>query len=438
LSRKGKYFLATLLIAAVFSLAVFAFMEKKAVNRAVENGYEATDIALGVGRDETEVNLSWYTPETSVPGVIQIAEKSFMKGSEFPVDRAKTVKALLSSASPGFSSHKGTVTGLDSSAEYVYRLGDGKGKWTGPFTFQTGRGDAFTFLFVSDPQIGASGDSASDAAGWEDTLKKAYRSFPDTSFVICAGDQVDDPYNEEQYADYFSPGRLKQIPFATAVGNHDASELYRYHFHVPNESSSGRTSAGGDYWFAYGDALFMVLNTNKKDGEGKAAVRNVGEHIAFMKETLEKNQKAKWKFVVFHHSIYSAANHSQDRDIIRLRRDLVPALDALGIDVVFMGHDHSYVRTFPMKGNQPLPVQRTDGRGRVVDPPGTVYFTANSASGSKYYDLVRGENEDYAAAKSQLYAPAFSVARVTPETFEIGTFRTDTMEVIDSYAIVKK
>jgi predicted phosphodiesterase len=179
--------------------------------------------------------------------------------------------------------------------------------------------------------------------------------------VICAGDQVDDPYNEEQYADYFSPGRLKQIPFATAVGNHDASELYRYHFHVPNESSFGRTSAGGDYWFAYGDALFMVLNTNKKDGEGKAAVRNVGEHIAFMKETLEKNQKAKWKFVVFHHSIYSAANHSQDRDIIRLRRDLVPALDALGIDVVFMGHDHSYVRTFPMKGNQPLPEQRPTG-----------------------------------------------------------------------------
>ncbi|RKO61366.1 fibronectin type III domain-containing protein [Caldibacillus debilis] len=127
MSRKGKNLLATLLIAAVFSLAVFAFMEKKAVNRAVENGYEATDIALGVGRDETEVNLSWYTPETSVPGVIQIAEKSFMKGSEFPVDRAKTVKALVSSASPGFSSHKGTVTGLDSSAEYVYRLGDGKG-----------------------------------------------------------------------------------------------------------------------------------------------------------------------------------------------------------------------------------------------------------------------------------------------------------------------
>ena len=32
MSRKGKYFLATLLIAAVFSLAVFAFMEKKGLS----------------------------------------------------------------------------------------------------------------------------------------------------------------------------------------------------------------------------------------------------------------------------------------------------------------------------------------------------------------------------------------------------------------------
>ena len=80
---------------------------------------------------------------------------------------------------------------------------------------------------------------------------------------------------------------------------------YEYHFNTPNQNPAlgNSNNSGGDYYFTYGDTLIMNLNSNNK---------NAAEHIQFMEETIEatKDQDLKWKIVVFHHSIYSAASHS--------------------------------------------------------------------------------------------------------------------------------
>ena len=33
-----------------------------------------------------------------------------------------------------------------------------------------------------------------------------------------------------------------------------------YHFNNPNATELGTTAAGGDYYYSYGDGLFIVLN----------------------------------------------------------------------------------------------------------------------------------------------------------------------------------
>ena len=107
--------------------------------------------------------------------------------------------------------------------------------------------------------------------------------------------------------------------------------IYEYHFNTPNQNPAlgNSNNAGGDYYFTYGDTLIMNLNSNNK---------NAAEHIQFMEETIEAaNPDAKWKIVVFHHSIYSAANHSLEASIIKLREDLVPTIDKLDIDAVLIG-----------------------------------------------------------------------------------------------------
>ena len=393
------------------------------------DGYPAVSIAFAPGADETSFNFSWYSPKTTFPGVIEYAKVENGVPAEFP-ENAAVANAALDKSSFGFSAHEAVITGIEAASEYVYRLGDGKGNWSGPYSFKTRDTDSYNFLLMGDPQIGASGDPDEDRRAWENTLNKALEKFPDTSFIQSAGDQVDYRSSEKEFVAYFAPDALRQYPTATTIGNHDYNEYYEYHFNVPNQNPDlgNYDNSGGDYYFTYGDTLIMNLNSNNENAE---------EHIQFMKETAAATvgQEFKWKFVVFHHSIYSAAAHSDSENIIQLRENLVPTIDKLDIDAVLMGHDHSYVRTYQMKALQPLKNQMVQD-GAVVNPEGTVYFTANSSSGSKYYG-IEPETEPYSAIRAQLEETTFTNVAVAPESLEFTTYRTDTMEAVDSYKIIK-
>ena len=76
----------------------------------------------------------------------------------------------------------------------------------------------------------------------------------------------------------------------------------------------------------------------------------------------------------------------------------------------------------------------------VTNPQGILYMTANSASGSKYYELLSTQ-QDYIAARSQNWLPSYSVITMTEDTFSIDTYQiTDdgTVESIDeTFTIVK-
>lgn len=390
--------------------------------------YQAEYLAFSPGKNETEYNFSWYTKRTEQPDYIQFAPKNLMQGNEFPHEQAVTVQATTMEASQGYTSHKATITGMKENSEYVYRLGDGENRWTTPYSFTTRNTDSYEFLFMGDPQIGSSKDIEADSKEWNHTLTKAFEKFPNSSFILSAGDQINQSTSEEEYAGYFAPTVLKQLPIATTVGNHDDSVFYRYHFNVPNESTLGSTSAGGNYYFTHGDTLIMVLNTNNPDGE---------QHRAFVRNAVEAAPDAKWKVVMFHQSIYSAAKHSQSDSIIHLRNQLYPVMDEFNIDIALAGHDHSYVRTHQMLNNEPQVEQHIDELGQVINPTGTLYLTANSSSGSKFYDL-KPEHEFYAAVREQVAVPTFTHVKVTPNSFAFTTYRTDTMAVTDTYTIVKE
>jgi 3',5'-cyclic AMP phosphodiesterase CpdA len=200
------------------------------------------------------------------------------------------------------------------------------------------------------------------------------------------------------------------------------------HFNPPNESATnGVTSAGGDYWFKYGYTLYIVLNTNNT---------NISTHDSFIGQAIAANPDTTWTIVMFHQSLYSSAGHSTEAPIIELRESLSPVIDKHQIDVVLSGHDHCYTRTYQMLNGTAQTEQPADIQGRMVNPTGTLYITAGSASGSKYYNLNKAP-EAYSAVRLQLYTPAFSNILVSDDTITITTYRVDTMEAIDTYTIVK-
>jgi len=376
-----------------------------------------------------------------------------------------TLKAYVtqsgSTSAAGWFQNKVTVSGLEPSSTYAYRVGYGT-TWSGTYSFTTGNPEALTFIAVGDPQIGAStggvheppGQAGNvlpyDIATWQSSLTTMVQSVPNAAFLLSLGDQIDNTSSQAgadaQYDGYFSPAQLLGLPVATIDGNHDygLGQYYGYHYSLPNQSAQyGATQFGndGDYWFRYGKALFMVLNSN---------TLSASTHDVFLRKAITSNRDAIWRIVCFHHALYSIAEHGFDNDILFRRPAYSAIFDKYGIDVVLSGHDHSFTRSFQLIGGVPVSKERTrtakDGSVVAVNPEGTLYMTLNSGSGSKFYDL----NSAYVDASGNVtypvfvanfwqgYLPSFSRVSLDEHFFSIVTYSVnDVSKPIDSYTIVK-
>lgn len=398
---------------------------------------DISNVVLTPGRTESEQNFVWQTHGKSVAeAVVQIALKSDMTGADFPEDKALTFTGKSADFEDGFASHKVTVSGLATSTGYTYRLGIGPtGEWSDVYEFSTRVREAYTVLLIGDAQIGAK-NIDQDTAGLRDTLDKALQKAPDAAFILSAGDQVNTGSSRDEYDGLLSLPHFKSLPFVPTIGNHDNHELFSYHFNVPNESlAHGKTPAGGNYYFVYGNTLFVVINSNS---------RNFDQHAAFIRDAVKKHGQSRWKIAMMHHSIYGS--DIPRSATIELRENLYTVFDKYGMDIVLSGHDHIYVRTHFMRKNQVVhPLEKFPARstppieipaGAVIKPKATLYLAAASSSGSKYYDPA-SQSFYYLAERLAPYVPMFSQINITNTSLEIISYRTDTMAAADSFAMVK-
>jgi hypothetical protein len=382
---------------------------------------ELSDLVLTIGADETERNLTWYS-NLDVPQTAEVARASDMTGTEFP-ETATSFEATGGVTSSGEQSRSATISDLTENTDYVYRVGNEANGWSDTYSFSTRdfSGD-YGFLFVGDPQIGASRNVANDQAGWVDTLNVAQNAFPDSEMIFSAGDQVESAGSEEQYAAFLAPEQLREIPLVPTNGNHDVgSKAYEQHFTVPNNDptagpATSPTASGGDYWFMYKDVLYLNINSNNGD---------VASHQAFLERVIaEQGEAAKWTVLAFHHSIFSVAAHVDDTKIKDLRKALPPIISALDIDLVLQGHDHSYTRTYLLKDGDRANATELPGSSEVTANEGEVlYVTANSASGSKYY-AVKAPDAEYASVINQENVRNYSHIDVTDEAITVSTMRS--------------
>ena len=380
-------------------------------------------VILMVGSDETSRNLTWYA-NVDTAGSVQWAKQSDMQDGLFPAQYNEAAATSIATNDEGFYSNQATMTNLEENTAYVYRVVNGD-TVSQIYTFETGDFDeGFSFILAGDPQIGA-GNTETDTVGWDETLDTAIAQL-DPDFLVSAGDQVNTNNNETQYTGYLNDA-LTYLTSATTIGNHDSgSAAYNEHFNLPNESTQlGATTAGTDYWFVYDNTLFMVINSNN---------RSTAEHKEFLESAIAQNPDVRWKTVVFHHSVYSTASHVDDGDIIERREELPPMFSELDIDVVLMGHDHVYTRTYMMNGTTPDDSQGV--QSEVTNPEGVLYLTANSASGSKYYD-IKAPEAAYSAVMDQSYRRTITDIDVTDTSYTMTTYYMDTMEVLDTFTINK-
>lgn len=440
------------------------------VGASAADSSQPYNITVGIGSSESEARINWMSTE-SAAGVLEIAKASDVKNGQFPANSSKNASVSEATATEGVAdaptntnhpvsalkdangaslaneyANRVTVDGLAADTSYTYRVGDGT-TWSKTYTFKTeNTKNGFTFAAFGDPQIGASGNITNDQNGWAKTLQKVTSKYPNLNFLFSLGDEVNDYDHlytqQQQYKSFFNPSSsadyLQTHLLAALSGNHDfqMGRYYSFHYNLPNLSTLGQTVTNGvddnngDYWFRYGDALFMVLEGNN--------FYDVAAHDQFMQSAVAANPDARWKIAAFHQAPYSEADHdgstSAGDDIMFMRGNWPKLMDKYGVDVVLNGHDHYYTRTYQMYGGSPVNTVKTNS---VTNPKGTVYFTLDSGSGSKYYKYNESADHSFSSFGWQNNQPTYSYINVTDNALTVTTYTADTDNEVDTYTINK-
>lgn len=407
--------------------------------------YDSSRIILTPGKTAKDLGFAWYSQKKGEPAVKigkkeDLSDAQEFKGMATEINRSNQKNTYK-------ASNKVTVEGLfEENTTYYYSYTDDvkNPAWSEVQSYTTKKTTNFQTILVGDPQIGASGSQgqgtaddiniAVDTFNWNKTLEQAKITAPNASFILSAGDQIDyagtdssDGKNvrESEYAGFTYPALLRMLPLATTIGNHESKGTdYKYHYNNPNsEDELGSTNSGSDYYFSYGNVLFISLNSNN---------RNTVEHRELLKKAVESNPDAKWKVVMFHHDIYGSGQPHSDTDGANLRALFAPLMDEFGIDMCLTGHDHSYARSYLMADG--TAIQYDDSV--AINPEGTLYIAAGSASGSKFYKLATTK-QYYIAERSNTQIPTFSTIDFSDESIVIKTYDYNGNKYADDYTLYK-
>ena len=407
--------------------------------------YDSSRIILTPGKTAKDLGFAWYSQKKGEPAVKigkkeDLSDAQEFKGTATEINRSNQKNTYK-------ASNKVTVEGLfEENTTYYYSYTDDvkNPNWSEVQSYTTKKTTNFQTILVGDPQIGASGSQgqgtaddiniAVDTFNWNKTLEQAKITAPNASFILSAGDQIDyagtdssDGKNvrESEYAGFTYPALLRMLPLETTIGNHESKGTdYKYHYNNPNsEDGLGSTNSGSDYYFSYGNVLFISLNSNN---------RNTVEHRELLKKAVESNPDAKWKVVMFHHDIYGSGQPHSDTDGANLRALFAPLMDEFGIDMCLTGHDHSYARSYLMADG--TAIQYDDSV--AINPEGTLYIAAGSASGSKFYKLATTK-QYYIAERSNTQIPTFSTIDFSDESIVIKTYDYNGNKYADDYTLYK-
>lgn len=442
--------------------ATFEYTGPVSVEATRENYRLPTAMTVTFGEDQSSRNISWYTKYSVEGSDIEILEEtgSFTGRNLAPANVTVSAETVSTTRLyPGvdlgvigimnyefpMNRHIVKVSGLEAGKKYIYRVGDASRNWwsqTGSFTIADGS-DETTFIHIGDPQS----QSAVQYDTFASLIKKAYEMY-DSDFIIDTGDNVDHGDNFRQWQWFLDEASdtLMNTVLMSASGNHEdkgtnAIDKNFVYSNVPEQD----VTTGIYCSFDYNNIHFAILNTNNLDDDDSLN----DAQIEWLKDDMAKSD-ADWKFVAFHKAMYSNGSHYKDDDVCEIRDELCKLMPELGIDMVFQGHDHVYLRTDSMVNNWVEKVSTStaeyNGKQYTVkqDPKGTVYVISGCA-GVKVYNQKDAKLTDKYFPRAEVIKDVddsvFSGVHIEGDTlyFDAYTFDTESGETenIDSFAIRK-
>ncbi|MBR6634390.1 MAG: metallophosphoesterase [Clostridia bacterium] len=430
------------------------------VEKTADNMRLPSNVAVTFGDDAASTrNISWITKKSVTGSDVQISLDAAALSDELPegvkvTTTSETVQRMNYGIDIGIAGilkyffdvnrHTAKIEGLEPDTTYYYRIGDAaKGYWSPVGTITTAdNSDSFTFFHMSDSQSGME----RQYKVWANVVDTAFTMYPESAFILHTGDHVDHGDNFHHWKWLFNTAapNLMNTAYMPTAGNHEEHGTFaiQTNFLLPSHPEQDEET-GTYYSFEYNNALFMVLNANSlNEDEGFS-----DEQIEWMKATAAASE-ADWKFVTTHKAVYSNGSHYDDDDVIEMRAQLSTLMPELGVDMVFQGHDHVYLRTDAMNNNEVVEVYEmsVDNSGKTytakVNPDGTVYVI-DACSGVKYYQTKDAADTDELFPRAQAIVdatyPVFAAVRIEGNSLYFDSYGVtdEGTECIDSFAIVK-
>lgn len=305
--------------------------------------------------------------------------------------------------------YKAVIQNLQPGLRYGYEVSADEGKEalaTGSARTDPGLKGSFRFLAFGD-----SGDGSRTQYRLAELMPEYA---PD--LVIHTGDLVfpdgaAEDYPEKFYRPYSE--LLARAAFYPCAGNHDYNDYeagpMAEAFVLPRNGPEGSPPAM-HYWFDYGKARFVCINSNVGFSEMKQQV------VPWLDKVLA-DAGERWKIAFYHHPPYTGGKYAPSG---KVRQLLVPLFDRYGVHLAFNGHNHMYERTHPLRGGQIRPTSQ-----------GTIYITTG-AGGNPLYD-VEHPNREYLRVQDNTQH-SFTIVDVSPEKILIRQVGIDD-QVIDTFAL---
>jgi len=351
--------------------------------------------------------------------------------------------------------HEVGIGGLDPDTRYFYSVGTQTADLAG--------GDSLHVFVTSPPPgvekrtriwvIGDTGHPDQNQANVRDAYYD-YTGAVRTDLWIHLGDIAYHDGTDEEFQDALFDrygDMLRTSAFWPTRGNHEgihsgADNDYYEIFTLPGAGEAGGVPSGTEayYSFDYGDIHVICLESYDTD-------RSLGSPmLTWLEDDLSSNAR-RWTLAFWHHPPYSKGTHDSDTDarMTDMRENVLPILEAGGVDLVLCGHSHVYERSFLLDEHyddsdtfaDSMMVDSGDGRPAGDSPylkpsagpaphEGAVYAVAGNGSRVDDGDL------DHPAMVTGMSVLGSLVLDIDGDRLD-GVMLDDTGNVRDDFTIIK-
>jgi 3',5'-cyclic AMP phosphodiesterase CpdA len=206
--------------------------------------------------------------------------------------------------------------------------------------------------------------SISEYEDFADLVKRARKAAPDADFALQCGDITNTGGAPEEWNAFFAAAApaFEGLPLLSAPGNHEYTataydygakpETWLEAFVLPDNGPAGYKEEY--YSFDCGDVHVTSLSANYLDpAEAYSGDEAENEEIAaridaWIEEDLAAADRP-WKIVLMHQPAYPLVGDSTQA---AMAARWIPLFDAAGVDLVLCGHQHEFMRTFPLKAGR--------------------------------------------------------------------------------------